>query len=145
VVFLHGGPGAGCSPEHRRLFDPARYRIVLLDQRNCGRSIPSASDHATDLSANTTWNLVADLELMRAQLGIERWQTHADRWLSVPTDKGANAGLKVESIVAGMVAGHARTSRNMPTGGAVYGSDSPWALVSRESANGSSGDINIRM
>ena len=82
---------------------------------------------------------------MRAQLGIERWQAHADRWLSVPTDKGANAGLKVESIVAGMVAGHARTSTNIPAGGAVYGSGSPWALVSRESANGPSRDINIRM
>jgi len=80
VVFLHGGPGAGCSPEHRRLFDPERYRIVLLDQRNCGRSIPSASDHATDLSANTTWNLVADLELLREHLGVDRWQVFGGSW-----------------------------------------------------------------
>jgi proline iminopeptidase len=55
AVFLHGGPGAGCSPDHRRVFDPARYRIVLFDQRNCGRSRPHASDQATDLSSNTTW------------------------------------------------------------------------------------------
>lgn len=80
VVFLHGGPGAGCTPDHRRLFDPARYRIVLLDQRNCGRSVPSASDHATDLSANTTWNLVADLELLREHLGIDRWQVFGGSW-----------------------------------------------------------------
>jgi len=80
VVFLHGGPGAGCTPDHRRLFDPERYRIVLVDQRNCGRSIPSASDHATDLSANTTWNLVADLELLREHLTIERWQVFGGSW-----------------------------------------------------------------
>jgi len=80
VVFLHGGPGGGCTPDHRRLFDPERYRIVLLDQRNCGRSIPSASDHATDLSANTTWNLVADLELLREHLGIDRWQVFGGSW-----------------------------------------------------------------
>jgi proline iminopeptidase len=80
VVFLHGGPGAGSSADHRRLFDPARYRIILLDQRNCGRSIPSASDHATDLSANTTWNLVADLELLREHLDIDRWQVFGGSW-----------------------------------------------------------------
>ncbi|HEY4225741.1 MAG TPA: prolyl aminopeptidase [Pseudolysinimonas sp.] len=80
VVFLHGGPGAGCTPEHRRLFDPGRYRIVLLDQRNCGRSIPSASVHGTDLAANTTWNLVADLEALRESLGIERWQVFGGSW-----------------------------------------------------------------
>ena len=80
VVFLHGGPGGGSTPEHRRLFDPARYRIVVLDQRNCGRSLPSASDIATDLSANTTWNLVADLELLREHLGIDRWQVFGGSW-----------------------------------------------------------------
>lgn len=80
VVFLHGGPGAGSSPEHRRLFDPAVYRVILLDQRNCGRSIPSASDHATDLRANTTWNLVADLEVLREHLGIDRWQVFGGSW-----------------------------------------------------------------
>ena len=80
VVFLHGGPGAGCTLDHRRLFDPERYRIVLVDQRNCGRSIPSASDHATDLAANTTWNLVADLELLRKHLAIERWQVFGGSW-----------------------------------------------------------------
>jgi proline iminopeptidase len=80
VVFLHGGPGGGSTPEHRRLFDPERYRIVVFDQRNCGRSIPSASDHATDLSANTTWNLVADLERLREHLSIDRWQVFGGSW-----------------------------------------------------------------
>ncbi|HEU0205731.1 MAG TPA: prolyl aminopeptidase [Pseudolysinimonas sp.] len=80
VVFLHGGPGGGCTPDHRRLFDPERYRIVLVDQRNCGRSTPSASDHATDLSANTTWNLVADLELLREHLTIDGWQVLGGSW-----------------------------------------------------------------
>ena len=73
AVVLHGGPGSGCTPGHRRWFDPDRYRVVLLDQRNCGRSTPHASDPATDLSANTTDHLIADLELLRTELGIERW------------------------------------------------------------------------
>jgi proline iminopeptidase len=73
AVVLHGGPGSGCTPGHRRWFDPDRYRIVLLDQRNCGRSRPHASEEATDLSTNTTGHLIADLELLRTHLGIERW------------------------------------------------------------------------
>jgi proline iminopeptidase len=73
AVVLHGGPGSGCTPHHRRWFDAARYRIVLLDQRNCGRSTPHASDPATDLRANTTGHLIADLELLRDRLDIERW------------------------------------------------------------------------
>ena len=80
VVFLHGGPGGGCSPDHRRYFDPARYRIVLLDQRGCGRSTPHASEPGADLSANTTWHLVADIERLRAHLGVERWQVFGGSW-----------------------------------------------------------------
>ncbi len=80
VVFLHGGPGGGTSPNQRRLFDPERYRIVLLDQRMCGRSTPHASEPDADLSANTTWHLVADLELLREHLGIERWQVFGGSW-----------------------------------------------------------------
>jgi proline iminopeptidase len=80
VVFLHGGPGGGTSPWQRRFFDPARYRIVLMDQRGCGRSEPHASDADADLSAVTTWHLVADLELLRAHLGIERWQVFGGSW-----------------------------------------------------------------
>ena len=77
VVCLHGGPGSGCSPGWRRWFDPDRFRVVLLDQRGCGRSTPSAAD---DLRANTTHHLVADLERLRAHLGIERWMLFGGSW-----------------------------------------------------------------
>lgn len=75
AVFLHGGPGAGCSPDHRRLFDPARYRMLLFDQRGCGRSTPHAS-----LEANTTWHLIADIERLRRMLGVERWLVLGGSW-----------------------------------------------------------------
>jgi len=74
-VFLHGGPGAGCDTRARRFFDPARYRIVLFDQRGCGRSRPHAS-----LEHNTTWHLVADLERLRQSLDIGRWQVFGGSW-----------------------------------------------------------------
>ncbi|MFG1698611.1 prolyl aminopeptidase [Nonomuraea sp. NPDC049309] len=80
AVMLHGGPGGGCSANHRRQWDPERYRIVLFDQRNCGRSLPHASDPETDLSTNTTWHLVADMERLREHLGIERWQVFGGSW-----------------------------------------------------------------
>jgi proline iminopeptidase len=80
VVFLHGGPGSGSSPLQRRLFDPAAYRIVLFDQRGCGRSTPSVVDPDADLSANTTWHLVADMEALRAHLEIDRWQLFGGSW-----------------------------------------------------------------
>ena len=75
AVFLHGGPGAGCSLDHRRLFDPARYCVLLFDQRGCGRSHPSAS-----LEHNTTWHLVADIESLRSLLGVERWLVFGGSW-----------------------------------------------------------------
>ena len=75
VIFLHGGPGAGLARYHRRFFDPARYRIVLFDQRGAGRSTPFA-----DLTDNTTWHLVADIEAIREQLGIERWVVFGGSW-----------------------------------------------------------------
>ncbi len=75
VVFVHGGPGGGTEPDHRRYFDPAAYRIVLFDQRGCGRSTPHAS-----LEANTTWDLVEDMERLRASLGIERWVVFGGSW-----------------------------------------------------------------
>ena len=75
VVVLHGGPGGGCSPAMRRYFDPAIYRIVLFDQRGCGRSRPHAS-----VEDNTTWHLVADIERIRETLGIERWAVFGGSW-----------------------------------------------------------------
>ncbi|NNE52251.1 MAG: prolyl aminopeptidase [Sulfitobacter sp.] len=81
VVVLHGGPGGGCSPSMRRYFDPSRFRVILFDQRGCGRSKPHAS--VTD---NTTWHLVADIELIRATLGIDQWVVFGGSW-------GATLGL----------------------------------------------------
>lgn len=75
AVFLHGGPGAGCNAKCRRFFDPAAYRIVLFDQRGCGRSTPHA-----ELGENTTWHLVADIEGLREHLAIERWQVFGGSW-----------------------------------------------------------------
>jgi proline iminopeptidase len=75
VVFLHGGPGGGTEPKHRRYFDPATYRIVLFDQRGCGRSTPFAS-----LEENTTWHLVEDIERLRVHLEIDRWQVFGGSW-----------------------------------------------------------------
>ena len=75
VVFLHGGPGSGCSPAQRRLFDPARFRAILVDQRGCGRSTPLGADRA-----NTTAYLVADLERLREHLGIPGWIVFGGSW-----------------------------------------------------------------
>ena len=75
VVFLHGGPGAGCSPSHRRFFNPEKYRVILFDQRGAGKSRPHAS-----LQANTTAHLIADLEKIREALDIERWVVFGGSW-----------------------------------------------------------------
>ncbi|SFN70625.1 prolyl aminopeptidase [Mycetocola miduiensis] len=80
VVFLHGGPGGGSSADHRRLFDPARYRIVLFDQRGCGRSTPHASAPEADLAANTSWHLVSDIEKLRDHLAVDTWQVFGGSW-----------------------------------------------------------------
>jgi proline iminopeptidase len=80
AVVLHGGPGSGCTPYFRRLFDPGAYRIVLLDQRGCGRSTPHASAYETDMGVNTTWHLIADLERLRRHLGIDRWLVWGVSW-----------------------------------------------------------------
>jgi proline iminopeptidase len=75
VLFLHGGPGAGCEPVHRRFFDPQRYRIVLFDQRGCGQSTPHA-----ELENNTTGHLIGDIERIRQQLAIQRWVVAGGSW-----------------------------------------------------------------
>ena len=75
VVFLHGGPGGGTNDKCRRFFDPQAYRIILFDQRGCGKSTPHA-----ELADNTTWDLVADIERLREHLGIERWQVFGGSW-----------------------------------------------------------------
>jgi proline iminopeptidase len=75
VLFVHGGPGGGTEPKQRRFFDPAAYRVVLFDQRGCGKSTPHA-----ELNENTTWHLVADIERLREHLGIERWHVFGGSW-----------------------------------------------------------------
>ncbi|MEV0371203.1 prolyl aminopeptidase [Streptomyces sp. NPDC050636] len=80
ALVVHGGPGSGCSTGVRRCFDPDRYRIVLFDQRGCGRSIPHASDPDTDMRHNTTAHLTSDMERLREHLGIERWLLYGGSW-----------------------------------------------------------------
>lgn len=75
AIFLHGGPGGGTNPSQRRVFDPALYDVVLFDQRGCGKSTPHAC-----LEANTTWHLVADMERLREQFGIEKWLVFGGSW-----------------------------------------------------------------
>lgn len=80
ALVVHGGPGSGASPGIRRYFDPDRYRLVLFDQRGCGRSTPHASDPGTDLRHNTTEHLLADMERLREHLGIDRWLLYGGSW-----------------------------------------------------------------
>ncbi|MFI5299026.1 MAG: prolyl aminopeptidase [Polyangiales bacterium] len=75
VVFVHGGPGGGTEPKMRRFFDPKRYRVVMFDQRGCGKSTPHA-----ELRENTTWDLVADMERLRTELGIDKWMVFGGSW-----------------------------------------------------------------
>ncbi len=75
VLFLHGGPGGGISPDHRRYFDPDHYRVILFDQRGCGKSTPAA-----ELRENTTWDLVGDIEKIRAHLNIKDWVVFGGSW-----------------------------------------------------------------
>ena len=75
AIFLHGGPGGGISPDHRRLFDPQHYDVTLFDQRGCGRSTPNAS-----LEANTTWDLVADIERLREVAKVDKWLVFGGSW-----------------------------------------------------------------
>jgi proline iminopeptidase len=80
AVLLHGGPGSGCTPGMRRLFDPSSYRIVLFDQRGSGRSLPYAGDPVVDLESNTTHHLVRDIEQLRQHLAVERWLVWGGSW-----------------------------------------------------------------
>ena len=104
ALFLHGGPGSGCSPGARRYFDPRTFRAVLFDQRGSGRSRPLASDADADLRANTTAHLIADIELLREHLGIESWTVLGMSW-------GSTLGLayaqthpgRIDGMVLGMV------------------------------------------
>lgn len=117
AVVLHGGPGSGCGPYYRRLFDPAAYRIVLLDQRGSGRSTPPASAYDTDMSVNTTPRLLADLELLRRHLGVERW-------LVWGVSFGSVLGLRYAQR-------HPESVSELVVTGVATGSDAEVALLTR--------------
>lgn len=108
ALVLHGGPGSGLSTSTRRFFDPARYRIVSYDQRGCGRSTPHAADEGVDFSVNTTAHLVADIEVLRRHLGVERWVIYGSSW-------GSTLGLAYAQAfpdrVAAMVLAGVTTTR----------------------------------
>ncbi|WP_337269760.1 prolyl aminopeptidase [Oryzifoliimicrobium ureilyticus] len=108
VVVLHGGPGSGSSPHQRRLFDPSFYRIVLFDQRNCGKSLPHASANNIDLSANTTWHLVDDIEKLRVLLGIDTWLLFGGSWGST---LALAYGQQHPSRVSGIILAGVTTTR----------------------------------
>jgi len=80
ALIVHGGPGSSCERSTGRSFNPARYRVVLFDQRGCGRSTPHASDPSSDMSVNTTEHLLADMERLREHLGIEQWLLFGGSW-----------------------------------------------------------------
>jgi proline iminopeptidase len=107
AVVLHGGPGSGASPVFRRLFRPSAYRVVLFDQRNCGRSTPHAADAGTDLASNRTENLVADIERVREHLAIDRWLVLGGSWGSTLALAYAEAhpGRVTELVVFGVTTG----------------------------------------
>ena len=104
ALVLHGGPGSGCTPTLRRFFDPARYQVVLFDQRGCGRSTPHAADPEVDLTTNTTWHLVDDIENLRRHLDIDQWLLFGVSWGSTLALAYAEAHPdRVTEIVLGAV------------------------------------------
>jgi len=108
ALVLHGGPGSGCTPGIRRYFDPAKFRIILFDQRNCGRSLPHAGDPAVSLAANTTQPLIADIEALRAHLGVERWLVYGSSWGSA---LGLAYAEQYPERVSALVISHASIGR----------------------------------
>jgi proline iminopeptidase len=114
VVFLHGGPGGGCEPRMRRFWNPGAYRIVLFDQRGCGKSTPHAS-----LEENTTWDLVEDIEKLRKHLGIEKWQVFGGSWGS--TLALAYAEKYPERVLELVGGGHLQTAARRGVHGPLRG------------------------
>jgi proline iminopeptidase len=119
ALVLHGGPGSGCTPWHRRLFDPRRYRIILYDQRNCGRSTPHASSPDIDLTTNTTHHLVADIERLRDHLAVPRWLVLGGSWGSTLALGYAEAhpDRVTELVLFGVTAGLRREFDRLFRGG----------------------------
>lgn len=100
VVVLHGGPGGGTNPSMRQYFDPKKYRIIMFDQRGCGKSTP----HAV-LEGNTTWALVEDIERLRSHLGVDRWQVFGGSWGSTLalTYAESHPGRVTELVLRGIL------------------------------------------
>jgi proline iminopeptidase len=112
AVVLHGGPGSGCTTGARRYFDPDAYRVILFDQRGCGRSTPHASDPRTGLTSNTTPHLLADMELLRRHLEVDRWLLFGSSWGSV---LGLAYAERHPERVSEMVLGGIATGRRAET------------------------------
>ncbi len=128
ALVLHGGPGSGCTSQARREFDPSAWRIVLFDQRGCGRSSPHAGEPDADLSANTTSHLIADIERLKDYLGIERWLVRGTSWGSVLGLAYAegNSNHVSEMVLSGVGAGRRLETELMTRGlGGLF--PGPWA------------------
>lgn len=144
AVVLHGGPGSGCTEWHRRLFDPIVYRIVLFDQRMCGRSLPHASEARIDLSANTTANVIADIERLREHLGVERWLVLGGSWGSTLALAYAEAqpGRVTEMVLFGVTTGrHSECDWTFRGGLAPFFPEQWERLLEGLPAEGRDGDV----
>jgi proline iminopeptidase len=125
ALFLHGGPGSGCTAWHRTFFHPATYRAVLFDQRGSGRSRPLASDPDADLSTNTTAHLIDDIEALRRHHGVESWVVAGVSWGTTlglayaqahPQRVDAGAGARHDDDPSRGGVGHTRRRAHLPTG-----------------------------
>lgn len=118
AVVLHGGPGQGCAPTMARAFDPKRYRVVLFDQRGCGRSTPHASRPATNMDFNTTAHLIADMEALRVHLGIDQWLLSGGSWgCTLALAYAQQHPARVSEIVLSAVTTSRRTEADWLYGG----------------------------
>ncbi len=149
ALVIHGGPGSGIAPWQRRVFDTDRYRVVLYDQRNCGRSTPHASDPDVDLGTNTTGHLVADIERLREHLAIDRWLILGGSWGSMLALAYAEAhpARVTELILFGVTAGLHREFDSMFRGGlselfpAQWQRLCEWVLAHRSTDPAPGGDM----
>ncbi len=131
ALVLHGGPGSGCTAWHRRLFDPDAWRVVLFDQRSCGRSTPHASTPDVDLASNTTPHLIADIERLREHLAIERWLLLAGSWGSTLALAYAEGHPRrvTEMILFGVTAGLHEEMERVFGGGLATHFPEAWARL----------------
>ena len=145
AVLLHGGPGSGSSAWSRRSFDPDAYRIVLFDQRNCGRSTPHAADPTTGLHANTTGRLVADIEALRVHLGIERWLVVGGSWGSTLGLAYAEAHVDrvSELVLHGVTTGRHAEGDWLFRGGLARFFPEQWARLEEAVADLRGGDEDV--